>query len=85
MASKRPAKLEIVDCKASGQLKTLKKEQAYLLKLFSRLLTKLERYLAQNKFSLLKIFTIERAYQCFFETYNNLEYNKQQQSSRDYY
>ena len=58
--------------KTSGQLKTLEKEQADLLK-SSRDLNELEGYLTQNK-----TMTTEGAYRCFFETYDNLEDNRQQ-------
>ena len=62
------------DWKASSQLKTLEKEQADLLKSFSRHLNKLEDYLTQNKTT-----TTEDPYRCLFETYDNLEDNRQQQ------
>ena len=62
------------DWKASGQLKTLEKEQADLLKSFTRYLNELEGYLTQNK-----KMTAEGAYRCFIETYDNLEDNRQQQ------
>ena len=52
----------------------LEKEQADLLKSFSRPLNELEGYLTQNK-----TMTAEGAYRCFFETYDNLEDNPQQQ------
>ena len=50
----------------SGQLKTLEKEQADLLKLFSRRVTELEGYLTQDE-----TVTAESAYRGFFETYDN--------------
>ena len=56
------------------QLKTLEKEQADLLESFSRHLNELEGYLTKNK-----TMTAEGAYRCFFETYDNLEANRQQQ------
>ena len=63
MASKSPNRhWKTADWKASGQLKTLEKEQVDLLKAFSRYLNELEG-----------------AYRCFFETYDNLEDNRQQQ------
>ena len=62
------------DLKASGQLKTLEKEQVDLLKSFSRHLKELEGYTTQNK-----TMTAEGAYRCFFETYENLEDKQQQQ------
>ena len=62
------------DWKSSGQLKTLEKDQADLLKSFSRHLNELEGYLTQNK-----TITAEGAYRCFFETHDNLEHNRQQQ------
>ena len=75
MASKSPNRhWKTADWKASGQLKTLEKEQADLLKSFSRHLNELEGYLTQNK-----TMTAEGAYRCFFETYDNLEDNRQQQ------
>ena len=71
MASKSPNRhWKTADWKASGQLKTLEKEQADLLKSFSRHLNELEGYLTQNKTR-----TAEGAYQCFFD----LEDNRQQQ------
>ena len=75
MASKSPNKhWKTADWKASGQLKTLEKEQADLLKPFSRHLNELEGYLTQNK-----TMKAEGAYRCFFETSDNLEDNRQQQ------
>ena len=75
MASKSPNRhWKTADWKASGQLKTLEKEQADLLKSFSRHLNELEGYLTQNK-----TMRAEAAYRCFFETYDNLEDNRQQQ------
>ena len=75
MASKSPKRhLMTADLKASGKLKTLEKEQADLLKSFSRHLNELEGYLTQNK-----TMTAEGAYRCFFETYDNLEDNRQLQ------
>ena len=75
MASKSPDRhWKTADWKASGQLKTLEKEQADLLKSFFRHLNELEGYLTQNK-----TMTAEGAYRCFFETYDNLEDNRQQQ------
>ena len=75
MASKSPNRhWKTADWKASGQLKTLEKEQADLLKSFSRHLNELEGYLTQNK-----TMTAEGAYRCFFETYDDLEDNRQQQ------
>ena len=75
MASKSPNRhWKTADWKASGQLKTLEKEQVGLLKSFSRYLNELEDFLTQNK-----TMTAEGAYRCFFETYDNLEDNRQQQ------
>ena len=75
MASKSPNRhWKTADWKASGQLKTLEKEQADLLKSFSRHLNELEGYLTQNK-----TMTAESAYRCFFRTYDDLEDNRQQQ------
>ena len=75
MACKSPNRhWKTADWKASGQLKTLEKEQADLLKSFARHLDELEGYLTQNK-----TMTAKGAYRCFFETYDNLEDNRQQQ------
>ena len=75
MASKSPNRhWKTADWKASGQLKTLEKEQVDLLKSFSRHLNELEGYLTQNN-----TMTAEGAYRCFFETYDNFEDNRQQQ------
>ena len=75
MASKSPNRhWKTADWKASGQLKTLEKEQVDLLKSFSRHLNELEGFLTQNK-----TVTAEGAYRCFFETCDNLEDNRQQQ------
>ena len=75
MASKSPNRhWRTADWKASGQLKTLEKEQVDLLKSFSRHLNELEGFLTQNK-----TMTAEGAYRRFFETYDNLEDNRQQQ------
>ena len=75
MVSKSPNRhWKTPDWKASGQLKTLEKEQADLLKSFARHLNELEGYLTQNK-----TMTAKGAYRCFFETYDNLEDNRQQQ------
>ena len=75
MASKsRNRRWKTADWKASGQLKTLENEQADVLKSFSRHHNELEGYLTQNK-----TMTAEGAYRCFFETYDNLEDNRQQQ------
>ena len=74
MASKSPSRhWKTVDWKTSGQLKTLEKEQADLLKLFSRRVNELEGYLKQNR-----TITAESAYRGFFETYN-LQANRKQQ------
>ena len=74
MASKSPNRhWKTADWKASGQLKKLEKEQVDLLKSFSRYLNELEGFLTQNK-----TMTAEGAYRCFFETYDNLEDNRQQ-------
>ena len=75
MASKSPNRhWKTADWKESGQLKTLEKEQADLLKSFSRHPNDLEGYLIQNK-----TMTAEGAYRCFFETYDNLEDNRHKQ------
>ena len=75
MASRSPNRnWKTADWKASGQLKTLEKEQADVLKSFSRHLNELEGYLTQKK-----TMTAEGADRCFIETYDNLEDNQQQQ------
>ena len=75
MASKGPNRhWRTADWKASGQHKTLEKEQADLLKSFARHLNEVEGYLAQNK-----TMTAKGTYRCFFETHGNLEDNLQQQ------
>ena len=75
MTGKSPSRhWKTIHWKSSGQLKTLEKEKADLLKLFSGHLTKLEGYLTQKK-----TMTAESAYRCFFETYDNLEVNRKQQ------
>ena len=75
MASKSPSRhWKTVDWKTSGQLKTLEKEQADLLKFFSRRVTELEGYLKQSK-----TMNAKSAYRGFFETYDNLETNRKQQ------
>ena len=57
----------------SGQLKKLEKEQTELLKTFDRHDADVKAQLAQNK-----TLTAERVYRCFFETYDQLEENRQQ-------
>ena len=75
MASKSPSRhWKTVFWKASGQLKTLQKKEADLPKVFSRRLTEREGYLTQNK-----AMTLKGVYQFFFETYDKLEANKNQQ------
>ena len=75
MASESPNRhLKTADWKMSGQPKTLEKEQADLLKSFSRNLKELEGFVTQNK-----TMTAEGAYRCCFKTYDNLEDNRQQQ------
>ena len=61
------------DWRSSGQFKALEKEQADLLKLFSRHLPELEGYMTQNK-----TMTAKSAYRGFVETYDNLEANKKE-------
>ena len=62
------------DYKMSGQLKRLEIEQAELLKTFDGQLADLKSHLAQKK-----SVSAERVYQCFFETYDDLKKNIQQQ------
>ena len=57
-----------------GQIKKLESEQAELLETFDGYLTDVKNRLAQKK-----TLSAERAYQCFFETYDELEENRQQQ------
>ena len=58
----------------SGQLKKLESEQAELLNTFDRHLTDVKSQLAQRK-----TVSAKKAYQCFFETYDELEENRKQQ------
>ena len=58
----------------SGQLKKLENEQTELLKTFDRHDADVKAQLAQKK-----TVTAERVYQCFFETYDELEENIPQQ------
>ena len=58
----------------SGQLKKLESEQADLLKTFDGHLADMKSQLAQKK-----TVSAERAFQCFFETYDDLEENRKQQ------
>ena len=62
------------DYKISGQLKKLEKEQTELLKTFDRQCADVKAQLTQ-----IKTVTAERVYRCFFETYDELEENRQQQ------
>ena len=62
------------DYKMSGQLKKLENEQAELLKTFDGHLADVKSNLAQKKPVL-----VEKTCQCFFETYDNLKKNRQQQ------
>ena len=72
MATKSPSRhWKTADWKTSGELKTLEKEQADLLKLFSIHLSELEGYLTQSK-----PMTAESGYPCLFETYDSLEDKK---------
>ena len=59
--------------KKSGQLRRLEIEQIKLFSIFDRLLAEVKSHLAQNK-----TVYAERAYQCFFETYGDLEIKRQQ-------
>ena len=75
VASKSPSRhWKTVNWKTSGQWKTLEKEQADLLKLFSGRVTDQEGYLTQNE-----TMTADSAYRGFFEKYNNLEAIRKQQ------
>ena len=75
MAGKRPDRhWKTTDYKMSGQLKKLEKEQTELLKTFDRHDADVKAQLAQNK-----TVTAERVYRSFFETYDELEENRQQQ------
>ena len=58
----------------SSQLKKLEKKQTELLKRFDRHDADVKAQLAQNK-----SVTAERVYRFFFETYDELEENRQQQ------
>ena len=58
----------------SGQLNRLESEQAELLKIFDGHLADVKSELAQKK-----TISAERAYICFFETYDKSEENRKQQ------
>ena len=58
----------------SDQFKRLEREQAELLKTSDGHLDDVKSLLAQKK-----TVSTERAYQCFFETYDELEENRQQE------
>ena len=62
------------NCRTSGLLKRLEREQAELLKTFDRHLDDVKSLLAQNK-----TMSAERAYRYFFEISDDLVQNKQQQ------
>ena len=64
----------MADYKTSSQLKKLESEQADSLKTFDGHLADVKSQLAQKK-----TISAERAYQYFFETYHELEENRQQQ------
>ena len=75
MAGKSPDKLwKTTGYTMSGQLKTLENEQADLLKTFDGHLTDVKIHLAEKK-----QIPVEKAYQCFFETYDDLKDNRKQQ------
>ena len=57
-----------------GQLKKLENEQAELLETFNGHLADVKTHLTQKK-----TVSAEGAYQCFFETYDELDENRQQQ------
>ena len=62
------------DYKMSGQLKRLVSEHTELLKTFDGHLAGVKNQLAKKKTT-----SAERAYQCFFKTYDELEENRKQQ------
>ena len=75
MTEKGPDRhFKCADYKISGQLKKLESEQADLLKIFDGHLADVKSQLAQKK-----TVSAERAYQCFFKTYDEHEENKKQQ------
>ena len=75
MAGKNPDKhWKPTDYKTSGQLKNLECEPAELLKTFDGHLADVKSQLAQKK-----TVSAEGAYQCFFETYDEIEENRKQQ------
>ena len=75
MAGKSPDRhWKTTDYKMSGQLKKLEKKQTELLKTFDRHDADVKAQLAENK-----SVTAERVYRWFFETYDELEENRQQQ------
>ena len=63
-----------IDYKMSGQLKKLENEQAELLKTFDGYLADGKSHLAQKK-----TVSPDKAYRNFFETYDDVEENRQQQ------
>ena len=75
MAGKSPDRhWKTADYEMLGQLKRLESEQAELFKTFDGRLADVKSQLAQKK-----AVSAEKAYQCFFETYDELEENRQQQ------
>ena len=62
------------DYKMSGQLKRIESEHPELLKTFDGHLADVKNQLAQKK-----TISAERANQCFFKTYNELEENRKKQ------
>ena len=75
MAEKNPERhWKTSDYKMSGQLKILEREQAELLKTFAGYLAEVKNHLAQKK-----TVPVEKTYQGFFETYDELKENRQQQ------
>ena len=75
MAGKNPDRhWKTTDYMMSGQLKKLEMEQTELLKTFDRHDADVKTQLAQKI-----TMTAERVYRCFFETFDELEENRQQQ------
>ena len=75
MAGRSPDRhWKTTDYKMSGQLKILETEQAELLKTFDGHLADVKNHLAQKK-----TVSVEKAYQRFFETYDELKENRHQQ------
>ena len=75
MAGKNPNRYwKTADYKMSGQLKRLESKPAELLKTLDGHLANMKNYLAQKK-----TVSAEKAFKCFFKTYDELKESSQQQ------